>query len=71
MTKKYTPISCAVYDEYELAAIRKDELKVVLSNSKSYEGRIKTLISKEGIEYMILDSGHEFRLDEIKEVKLK
>ena len=66
--KPYTPINCSQYDFLEsLATLKKvcliqymvaDEILVV-------EDKIKTLITKNKEEFLILEKGSEIRLDNI------
>lgn len=62
----YTPISCALYDELELAALRKTPITIELADGAIDHVIIKTLEArKDDGEYMITESGLEIRLDEI------
>ncbi len=64
----YTPINCSVYDEYERIAVqRKTILLMVMDDMMitQIEGKIKTLETKNKVEYMILESGERIRLDDI------
>lgn len=63
---KYTPISCALYDELELAAMRKTPVSIELANGDIVHVIIRTLEArKHDGEYLITESGLEIRLDEI------
>lgn len=66
---RYQPISCSYHDELEaIATLRKE----VLIQYKDQEGhvreltaRIRTFQTRAGEEFMILNCGHEIRLDRI------
>ena len=63
---KYTPISCELYDELELAALRKTAVTLALADGVIDHVIIKNLETrKDDGEYMITESGLEIRLDEI------
>ncbi len=68
MEDKYIPISCAYYDEFEAAAVKRIECTIVYKDKneeKTINAKVidfKT-INKE--EFMILDNGLKIRLDKI------
>lgn len=70
MTEKYTPISCSIYDEYELAAVRRDKLELVLSDGRVIQSKLKTLETVDSVEYMILENDDRIRLDHIESRKV-
>lgn len=64
----YKPIDCDIYDKYESIATRKKTIKLKVKNemvTTEIEGNIKTLETKNKVEYMILESGERIRLDDI------
>ncbi len=66
--KGYKPIDCNIYDEYERIAVQKKTILLMIMKDfavSEVEGKIKTLETKDKVEYMILESGQRFRLDEI------
>jgi Rho-binding antiterminator len=66
--KKYIPVSCALYDEFENAAVKKQECEIVYleeDQEKSVKTRISTFKSFERQEFMILEDGTNVRLDRV------
>ena len=65
----YTPISCSLYDELELRAMRGKMVDIVLTDGQQLSDQIETLETRKNDgEYLILKSGKEFRLDKLKSV---
>lgn len=67
----YTPVSCALYDELELAAIRQRSLKISFKDQKGdlghYQGLIRDVhCARDRVEYVILQDGRRLRLDAIQ-----
>ena len=65
MSNKYSPISCSVYDEYELAAIQKADMKITLTSGEHIVSKILDLQTRDKVEYMLLEEKRMIRLDEI------
>ena len=65
--KKYKPIACATYDQYEIWAMHGTLLDFQLQEGQ-VKAKIKTLVVKDKVEYAVLDNGEEVRLDEIVKV---
>jgi transcriptional antiterminator Rof (Rho-off) len=65
----YVPISCTLYDELELLAMRKSAVSIEIKNGEKLADTFITFESrkKEG-EFALLKSGREIRLDELKAV---
>lgn len=64
----YNPISCEFFDQLDVAMKRKIPSTVVyLENDekKTIKGLVKTMSVIEGIEYMILDTKEQIRLDSV------
>lgn len=65
--EKYEPISCDFYDELEAFSILKKEVEVFYEDESgltaSVFGIIKDLYSRDKVEYLLLDTGKEIRLD--------
>lgn len=68
----YQPISCELHDVLEAAATLRKRVPVVVLDadgaSTSREARITDIFGKDGIEYVVLDSGETVRLDALAEV---
>lgn len=65
----YTPIACHLYDELEIAAMRKKavELVILADNEESTQTAvIVDLWARDGVEYMKLADGSVYRLDQIR-----
>lgn len=64
----YTPIACHLYDELEIAAMRKREVELVLTTEagkSTVSAIIADLWARDGVEYMKLADGTTLRLDQI------
>ena len=64
----YTPISCEFFDQLNVAMQRKIPSTVVyLENGekKTLKGLIQTMSVIDGIEYVILNSNEQLRLDTV------
>jgi Rho-binding antiterminator len=74
-SRSYIPINCSFYDELEaLATLRKlATIHYADEKGKTLEvsGKIKDFFIREQVEYLILDSGFELRLDYITSVNGK
>jgi len=72
MNKKYEPIDCALHDELELRALRKQKIKLIFFNDKneieSNECVITDVYSKDKTEYLKTDFGLTIRLDNLLEM---
>lgn len=67
-TNQYIPIDCGFYDLLEAdATLRKISSILIKTDSgkKEIKGRIKNIYARSGIEYLVLESGKEIRLDQI------
>ncbi len=66
--RKYIPVSCALYDEFETAAVKKQECEIVYleeDKERSVKTRISNFKSFERQEFMILEDGTNVRLDRV------
>ncbi|NLR91228.1 MULTISPECIES: hypothetical protein [Flammeovirga] len=63
----YRPISCTVYDHYEIWAMR-GTLLAISYNNHSVQTKIHTLKVVDKVEYAVLDNGDTVRLDEIDKI---
>ncbi len=64
----YTPISCEFFDQLNVAMQRKiPSTFIYLENEekKTLKGLIKTMSVIDGIEYVILNSNEQLRLDKV------
>jgi len=65
----YTPIDCNKYDHFEIAAMRRQVIKVIFKDYPSpYSGKIKTLTIDQKVEYLITNDGYKIRLDRIAQL---
>lgn len=62
-------ISCSLYDQLELAAMRGQLLRLTFNNSEGVafhvEGKIKNLYVRNGQEYVLMENETELPLDEL------
>ena len=67
--EKYIPINCDLYDELEILAMHKQKTVIVyIDNDEEktlQEVLIKNVYSREKVEYLLLESGAEIRLDQL------
>lgn len=68
----YRPISCNFYDELVLLAMRSTDCTIRLLDAEGrpfqIQGIIKDLETRSGEEFMLLQDGRRFRLDQIQQV---
>lgn len=70
MATTYIPISCSYYDRLEAWAVRQESVKIQfrdLTEKKilEAEGIIVDLLSRDQVEYLVLESGDTIRLDHL------
>lgn len=67
--QKYQPISCSFYDFLEAAASRNKEVKIEYYNKNkelvAVSTKVKDLYAKNGEEFITLENGIKFRLDNL------
>ncbi len=67
--EKYIPLACQFYDVLEMHASRKEVVIIAFfENSKSVktvESKIKTLVTRNKEEFVVLPDDTEIRLDQI------
>ncbi|MFA9219095.1 MAG: hypothetical protein ACEQSK_18585 [Sphingomonadaceae bacterium] len=70
--QNYQPISCELHDVLEAAATLRKRVAVMALDADgartTREARITDIFGKNGIEYVVLDSGETIRLDALAEV---
>lgn len=74
-SKSYIPISCSFYDELEALATLRQIATIKYAEgdapTKTAEGKIKNFFIREGVEYLLMDTGLEIRLDHLISVNGK
>ncbi len=70
MTEPYRPIACSLHDELEARATlgRESEVRYRRADGSGEDvarGRIRDIYARAGVEYLVLDTGLEIRLDHI------
>lgn len=69
--KKYKPIACALYDHYELWSVQRKSVYLKWKNEADKNQhsviKIKTLFTKDKIEFLMTEDGKTIRLDRILE----
>ena len=66
---KYIPIDCNFYDRLEAWSTRQEKVTIeLLDEQEESVGVIKDLYIKDKVEFLLLDSGIEIRLDRIASV---
>lgn len=74
VTRPYRPIACSLHDELQLRALRGTPVSVRVrgpgdgGEEEVCHGRITDLTSRDGAEYLVMESGRRFRLDQLLEV---
>jgi transcriptional antiterminator Rof (Rho-off) len=67
LNSEYTPVSCALYDELELLAIRQNPAEIELVGGQKISILVKTIETRPSKEeFLIAATGQELRLDQIK-----
>jgi Rho-binding antiterminator len=64
----YKPVSCSLYDELELAIMRKTQIEIVYMEEDeeiTVEATPIDIYSREGAEFIVFDDGLELRLDKV------
>lgn len=67
-SQKYEPIDCLFHDRLQDYATRKEIVKITYSDktgSKTTDTRITDLYTKNEEEFIVLESGETFRLDQL------
>ena len=67
--RDYVPIDCNFYDELVLLAMQKQVIDINEKSKPIFKAKIKDLITEKKSEYLVLDNGIRYRLDQI--VKLE
>lgn len=67
----YKPIACALYDQLELLALRKQKVRLTLDNSEELELVIRDLQQANGAEWLISHESDPIRLDQIASISPK
>lgn len=72
--RPYTPISCALHDCLEAAATRRRIVTIEfrpapLGDIERVEDGITDIVVRGGVEYVLLASGREIRLDDLVRVE--
>lgn len=66
---KYVPINCDLYDELEILAMHKQKAVIVYTDNGEektlQEALIKNVYSRNKVEYLLLETGAEIRLDQL------
>ena len=68
MSNDYNPISCAYYDEFESAAVKRIDCEIVFienEQEKTIHAKVVDFKTKDKQEFMILDNEDMIRLDKI------
>ncbi len=65
----YTPISCDLYDQFEIVAVHQDWIRLDLDAHQSILTKIKTLTTRDKKEFAVLLDESEVRLDRIRAIK--
>ena len=67
----YTPVNCNFYDELEALATLGKRCEIIFLNEEgrvTLTGIIKDLYTRDGVEYLRMDSGLVIRLDKLVQV---
>lgn len=68
----YTCVGCEFYDQLEILAMRKNQVRIIYKNKENKNSTIvtyiKTLQTRNKEEFIVTLSGKEIRLDKIVEV---
>lgn len=59
------PVSCSVYDQFEIAIMHRKSVKLVLTNSNTFVCRLVDLKTENGLEFAITEGLEKINLEEI------
>lgn len=73
MSEPYRPIACALHDELQLRAMRRSLVSLRVRDDsgggqREVRDRVVDVRTREGAEFLVLESGEEIRLDRLMEV---
>ena len=68
MTK---PISCNLHDYLEIACMYHYQVKIVLNDNQSLEGKAMDIVNSAGREYLIIENDQKHPIELNRLVKLK
>ena len=67
-------LSCALYDQLELYAMRRQTVRLTFMSAsnevETIETKIKDLYVKEGEEYLLTENGQEYNLNSLQNIEL-
>lgn len=64
-------ISCALYDNLELAIMHKQAVKIVFNDGRpTFEGRLRDLKVQDSREYAIAETGESLLLESVQSITL-
>ncbi|MGL5811769.1 MAG: Rho-binding antiterminator [Aeromonas sp.] len=66
----YQPISCDLYDWLEIAASWQLPVTLTDRSGRQWGDRVQTIVAKEGVEYLLLESGERLSLAELATLAL-
>lgn len=66
----YQPISCDLYDWLEIAARWQLPVTLTTRAGRQWPDRIRTIEARNGVEYLLLDSGERLSLAELATLTL-
>ncbi|MGY6040505.1 Rho-binding antiterminator [Aeromonas sp. AE23HZ002T15] len=66
----YQPISCDLYDWLEIAASWQLPVTLTDRSGRQWGDRVQTIVAKEGVEYLLLESGKRLSLAELATLAL-
>lgn len=69
----YTPIDCSLHDELLLLALRRREVRLAVRSAEAADeeaperlrGRVVDVLTRDGAEWLVLESGRRIRLDRL------
>ncbi|MBL0523147.1 Rho-binding antiterminator [Aeromonas enteropelogenes] len=67
---RYQPISCDLYDWLEIAASWNLPVTLTCRDGRQWADRIRTIEAREGVEYLLLESGERLCLAELATLNL-
>lgn len=66
----YQPISCDLYDWLEIAASWQLPVTLSTRDGRQWPDKVRTIAAKEGVEYLLLESGERLSLAELASLTL-
>ncbi|MBO1927139.1 hypothetical protein J3998_06075 [Thiomicrorhabdus sp. 6S2-11] len=62
------PLACQYYSELEVAAMHQKDVTLIEKGEVIYQGKVKTLTTKDGKEFLVTPEDKNIPLDNVEQV---